>query len=867
MDDQDERQRAGDESLAALRKLAETRCGREGSARLSALSDKMSYQDTQRLVHELQVHQIELELQNEELLSVTEDLEASRDRYADLYHLFPVGYCTLDENWLILEANPAAATLLDTPQKQLRGQALTPFIDFDDQDIYYCMRQRFLPTDETESCELRMYKSDRTPFWARLEVVRIMPVRHGTTLHLIMSNITAHKQAESSVHTEHYVRSLLDASLDPLVTISKQGKIIDVNASTENATGLGRQQMIGSEFADHFTEPVQARVGYRRAFSEGAVSGFQLAIRHVSGRIIEVLFNASVFRDEQGHELGVLAAVRDVTALKIAERTVQAANRSKSEFLANMSHEIRTPMNGVIGMVDLMQHTDLNPEQQRMLNTIHQSSLALLGIINDILDYSKIEAGKLSVDYVATSLQDVAQDAVQLMTGAAKARSIDLSLWIDPALPPWIFADPTRLGQVLLNLVGNAIKFTRNQADRPGQVALRIEPCTLTNEHPGIHLRVIDNGEGMSDDVLQRLFQPFTQADTSTSRKYGGTGLGLSISMELVKLMGGQIKVQSKMFLGSEFTVELPLLGSPSGQKRTAVVEKRPVLRKPAPSVEQAVAAGQLILLAEDNETNRDVMSEQLRLLGYAVEVAKDGVTALEKWRTGRYALLLTDCHMPVMDGFELTTLIRYEEGSDRRTPIIAVTANAMQGEAQRCLDSGMDDYLSKPLRMAELGLMLAKWLPLEASDEASSDEASAPVLVPATDPKEESPLPPPDLFIWDANAIGELVGDNPDLRTRLLQKFLKNAQAQVKELNDAAQAGELQRLAMLAHNLKSAARTVGAFALGDLCQNIETAALARESSVSFAQTADLSYTFNQVQERISQHLNCSLHYSPESTI
>jgi PAS domain S-box-containing protein len=535
----------------------------------------------------------------------------------------------------------------------------------------------------------------------------------------------------------------------------------------------------------------------------------------------------------------------DITDRKKMEEAAYAASRSKSEFLANMSHEIRTPMNGVMGMVDLLQQTNLNNEQQRMLNTIHRSSMALLGILNDILDYSKIEAGKLTIEHIATPLCDVAHDVVQLMMPTAQAKAVDLSVWVDPELPPWVYSDPSRLRQVLLNLIGNAVKFTHSESKHPGKIVLRVESSPLANGKPGIVLRVIDNGIGMSDEVVARLFQPFTQADSGTSRQFGGTGLGLSISMQLVHLMGGQIVVHSTQGKGSEFTVELPLQIAPPGQTYVCIPDRRLLPRKLAPSIAEAQAIGKLILLAEDNETNRDVLREQIRLLGYAAEVAEDGVSALEKWRTGRFALLLTDCHMPLMDGFELTAFIRQEEGPGIHKPIIAVTANAMQGEAQRCLDSGMDDYLSKPLRMEDLSPMLTKWLPLESPDQVLCTVA-----------KMEGQSPTPDGHHWNANTLNELVGDNPGMHVRLLQKFLKNACNQVNALNEAAQTGNLQRMVAVAHPLKSAARTVGAMALGDVCQDIEVAATAGESATSIALIADMANVWAQVKSLIYAHLD-----------
>jgi signal transduction histidine kinase/FixJ family two-component response regulator len=420
------------------------------------------------------------------------------------------------------------------------------------------------------------------------------------------------------------------------------------------------------------------------------------------------------------NNLAELVAQKTVD-LESATAIATAANRAKSCFLANMSHEIRTPMNGVIGMVDILQQTALSTEQQRMLGTISDSSMALLTILNDILDFSKIEAGKLGIESIPTRLRDVVDGVVQLMSSSPHKNSTTLSVRVAPELPQWTLVDPSRLRQVLLNLLGNALKFTAGQSLPSGQVALRLEPCCLVDGTAGIRFAVHDNGIGMSPEVVTRLFQPFSQADESTARKFGGTGLGLSIAQCLVELMGGRITVISRLGVGSEFSVELPLRpcepGYAQAQQRIPALTVEETVQTPrplAPTVEQAAQTQRLILLAEDNETNRDVMQEQLRLLGYTCELAEDGAIALKMWQANpqRYALLLSDCHMPNLDGFGLTAAIRAAESVGTRLPIIAITANAMQGEAQRCRERGMDGYLSKPLRMTELAPMLEKWLP-----------------------------------------------------------------------------------------------------------------------------------------------------------
>jgi PAS domain S-box-containing protein len=548
--------------------------------------------------------------------------------------------------------------------------------------------------------------------------------------------VAAQREAELWERSEKH-RVLLDESSDPIFSFYPDGRYSYVNAAFARSFEKTPADIIEKTVWDVFPkdEADKRFNGIRAIFESGLEKSFEVRVPTPTGDLF-MITTVKPILDAQQHVVSVICISKDITERKRAEQAAHAANRAKSEFLANMSHEIRTPMNGVIGMVDILQRTELQPAQQRMLGTIHDSSLALLQIINDILDFSKIEAGKLTLESVPLQLDALVQGVAQLMGTAANAKAIELSVQVSPELAPWVLGDPNRLRQVLINLLGNAIKFTAHPSAR---VTLHVEPCALINAGLGVRLRVTDNGIGMTPAVVANLFQPFTQADESTSRKFGGTGLGLSITQRLVELMQGHITVHSTPGEGSEFSVELPLPPCEAGQPQT---DTAPDWRAPARqmrqdkpqradtdndtgtdlTVAQALAHGRLILLAEDNEINCEVIQEQLHLLGYACEVARDGALALGMWQSGqatgspRYALLLTDCHMPNLDGFGLTDAIRAAEPAGTRLPIIAITANAMQGEAQRCRERGMDDYLSKPLRMGELAPLLTKWLPLQAA-------------------------------------------------------------------------------------------------------------------------------------------------------
>lgn len=810
----------------------------------------------------------------------------------------------------------------------------------------------------------------------------------------IVRDITERKQAEEELQTaEEHTRLILESAGEGLFGLNNEGIMTFVNPSACRMLGFSSEEMIGQPLHQliHHSYPdgtpyPQEKCHMRAAFTEGKVHNItDEVLWRKDGTSFQVEYTSTPI-EKNAELLGAVVTFSDVTErkraeaeIKVAMEKAEEATKAKAAFLASMSHEIRTPMNGIVGMADLLSKTDLNEDQNLMLNTIKDSGNSLLTVINDILDFSKIEADKLDFENVALSICDVLEGAAATISPNASRKNIQVVTYVDPDIPQNLLGDPVRLRQIIFNLTGNAVKFSEE-----GEVIVRADKVSADGDGAVVKISVVDNGIGISEDAQSKLFEAFSQADTSTTRRFGGTGLGLTICKSLTDKMGGEITVESQIGSGSTFSVELPLaLGEEKetksedidldgvrlliitesemlgfavkrylehwkakvqiassdaeieekilalqndnkvfdvialdyilsedrqlfivekyksdntrflimsdGQRRSARVQvpdiitldgnplrqsqlinavavavgrASPIFKSDAEgesskayialSVEEALAQGTLILLAEDNITNQNVIQRQLNMLGYTCEIADDGKLALEAWRERDYGLLLSDCHMPHMDGFELTAAIRNdEEGSSKRAPIIAVTANALEGEAQRCIAEGMDDYLSKPLKMDDLKAMLKKWMPtfdpievVEMEEKAVEPKISKDVAS-RDDGKGEK-------VAIDPSALKSVFGDDEETFKEILKDFLEPAMSNIVEIEASFGDRSADGVAKAAHKLKSSARSVGANELADLCEALESAGKAEDWDEIDNATPRLGGVMDQVAEYIN---------------
>ncbi len=539
----------------------------------------------------------------------------------------------------------------------------------------------------------------------------------GDTLNGTARKLRAQEAALRS--SQARIAAILENLADGVMMLDAEGEIALVNPAFCALFGVEAADAARGGLPRYLPEIDIERDGVESAltpYCSGRHGGGEVVGLGRAGERIALAFAVSRFEiDGQTLFVGSFHDLRErnrlIAELQHNRDEAISANRAKSDFLASMSHEIRTPMNGVIGMLELLLHSGLDAQQARMAEVSRASAMALLDIINDILDHAKIEAGKLELIDDPFDFARCMADVALLFEPLARKRAVAFSMHLDPALPVALRGDALRLRQIVTNLISNAIKFSAGH-ERPGVVTLYADAWRGSGgERAMLRLRVVDNGVGIAADALERLFLPFEQADRYTTRRYGGTGLGLSICHSLVRMMGGSIEVSSQVGAGSTFTVLLPLRrGDAAGV--TALDAGRGVLADAAPVPVHALEEGRVVLVAEDNETNRQVIRLQLDRLGWAADVVADGAQALQRWASGDYRLVLTDLQMPDMDGFELARAMRAAEaaGARPRTPLLALTAAALPEELARAIDAGVDACLTKPLRLDALRDALERW-------------------------------------------------------------------------------------------------------------------------------------------------------------
>ncbi len=676
----------------------------------------------------------------------------------DLFESAPIGYLEIDRKGIVRRVNRRECELRGLARRELIGKSCWDLLPPSDRQRY---RDQIARRMSGQLALLPYQRNYLRPDGSTLTVELHEQLLRNRSSHIVGMRMAAidmtegKKNEDRAYETATELRALFQAFPDLFLRLDRGCKVLDSTGGQSSDQFLAADKFAGRNLQDVLPPGVieQLQEAQEKARKTKTSQLFEFAIESRQGQQI---YEARLLPLDWEHSI---ATVRNITTRKDDEKKLQAyaqelehkneelesalvtareATQLKSRFLANMSHEIRTPMNGVLGMTDFLLATPLTAEQQEYAGSIKKSADALLTLINDILDLSRIEAGKLRLDQVPFLLSATVEESCALFALQALAKGLEFATVISGNLPDTMVGDPGRIRQVLTNLLGNAVKFTDS-----GRIDVEVEQAGSSSTGVVARFTVRDTGIGISGEQQGRLFESFTQGDGSSTRKYGGTGLGLSISKQLVELMGGQMGVESTPGVGSRFWFTASLAKPAPGQTAAVVqtpgttpptVAPPPKRAVPAPVTPAAPAAPKVpipvvkpssataehsdglrnlrVLLAEDNEINQRIALRLLEKLGLTADAVDNGRAAVEALSQKSYDLVLMDCQMPDMDGFEATAVIRNREGGVRHTPICALTANAMEGDREKCLAAGMDDYISKPVGLEKLREAVNRWVP-----------------------------------------------------------------------------------------------------------------------------------------------------------